>query len=35
MRYEVYGLIAALSFGLNAVLVKKALRHTTPATATV
>ena len=35
MRYEVYGLIAALSFGLNAVLVRKALRHTTPATATV
>ena len=35
MRYEVYGLIAALSFGLNAVLVRKALRHTTPATATI
>ncbi|MBT3283715.1 DMT family transporter [Candidatus Bathyarchaeota archaeon] len=35
MGYEVYGLIAALSFGLNAVLVKKALKHTTPATATV
>lgn len=35
MRYEIYGLIAALSFGLNAVLVRKALRHTTPATATI
>ncbi|MCK5670900.1 DMT family transporter [Candidatus Bathyarchaeota archaeon] len=35
MRYEVYGLIAALSFGLNAVLVKKALKYTTPATATL
>ena len=35
MRYEVYGLVAAVSFGLNAVLVKKALRHTTPATATM
>ena len=35
MRYEVYGLIAALCFGLNAVLVRKALRHTTPATATI
>ena len=35
MRYEVYGLIAALSFGLNAVLVRKALKHTTPATATI
>jgi drug/metabolite transporter (DMT)-like permease len=35
MRYEVYGLIAALSFGLNAVLVRKALRYTTPATATI
>lgn len=28
-------LIAAFSFGLNAVLVRKAMRHTTPATATV
>jgi len=28
-------LIAALCFGLNAVLVRKALRHTTPATATI
>ena len=35
MRYEVYGLIAALSFGFNAVLVRKALRYTTPATATI
>ena len=35
MRYEVYGLIAALGFGLNAVLIRKALRHTTPATATI
>ncbi len=35
MRYEVYGLIAALSFGLNAVLVRKALKYTTPATATI
>jgi drug/metabolite transporter (DMT)-like permease len=35
MKYEIYGLIAALSFGLNAVLVRKALRHTTPATATI
>jgi drug/metabolite transporter (DMT)-like permease len=35
LRYEVYGLIAALSFGLNAVLVRKALKYTTPATATI
>jgi len=35
LRYEVYGLIAALSFGLNAVLVRKAMEHTTPATATI
>ena len=28
-------MIAALCFGLNAVLVRKALRHTTPATATI
>ncbi len=35
MRYEYYALIAAFSFGLNAVLVRKAMRHTTPATATV
>lgn len=35
MRYEYLALIAAFSFGLNAVLVRKAMRHTTPATATV
>ena len=35
MRYEYLALIAAFSFGLNAVLVRKAMRYTTPATATV
>lgn len=35
MRYEYLALVAAFSFGLNAVLVRKAMRHTTPATATV
>lgn len=35
MRYEYLALIAAFSFGLNAVLVRKAMKHTTPATATV
>jgi drug/metabolite transporter (DMT)-like permease len=35
LRYEYLSLIAAFSFGLNAVLVRKAMRHTTPATATV
>ncbi len=35
MRYEYLALIAAFSFGLNAVIVRKAMKHTTPATATV
>lgn len=35
MRYEYLALIAAFSFGLNAVLVRKAMKHTTPPTATV
>jgi drug/metabolite transporter (DMT)-like permease len=35
LRYEYLALIAAFSFGLNAVLVRKAMKHTTPATATV
>ena len=35
MRYEFYALIAAFSFGLSHVLVRKAMRHSTPATATV
>lgn len=35
MRYEYLALIAAFSFGLNAVFVRKAMRYTTPPTATV
>jgi len=35
MRYEFYALIAAFSFGCSHVLVRKAMRHSTPATATV
>jgi uncharacterized membrane protein len=35
LRYEYLALVTAFSFGLNAVLVRKAMRHTTPATATV
>ena len=35
MRYEYLALIAAFSFGLNAVLVRKAMKYTTPATATI
>ena len=35
MRYEFYALLAAFSFGLNAVLVRKGMRETTPVTATL
>jgi len=35
MRYEFYALIAAFSFGLSHVLVRKAMKNSTPATATV
>lgn len=35
MRYEVYALIAAFSFGLNAVLVRKGMKESTPVTATL
>jgi len=35
MRYEFYALIAAFSFGLNAVLVRKGMKETTPVTATI
>jgi uncharacterized membrane protein len=35
MRYEVYALIAAFSFGLNAVLMCKAMRDSSPFTATL
>jgi uncharacterized membrane protein len=33
MRYEVYALLAAFSFGLNAVLMRKAMKDSTPVTA--
>jgi drug/metabolite transporter (DMT)-like permease len=35
MRYEVYALLAAFSFGLNAVLVRKGMKESTPVTATL
>lgn len=35
MRYEVYALVAAFSFGLNSVLVRKAMKDSTPVTATI
>lgn len=35
MRYEFYALIAAFSFGLSHVLVRKAMKNSTPVTATV
>ncbi|MBD3204985.1 EamA family transporter [Candidatus Bathyarchaeota archaeon] len=35
MRYEFYALLAAFSFGLNAVLVRKGMRDSTPVTATL
>ena len=35
MRYELYALLAAFSFGLNAVLVRKGMRESTPVTATL
>lgn len=35
MRYEAYALLAAFSFGLNAVLVRKGMRESTPVTATL
>ena len=35
MRYEVWALLAAFSFGLNAVLVRKGMKDSTPVTATL
>ncbi len=35
MRYEVWALLAAFSFGLNAVLVRKGMKNSTPVTATL
>jgi len=35
MRYEFYALLAAVSFGLNAVLVRKGMKESTPVTATL
>ena len=35
MRYEAYALLAAFSFGLNAVLVRKGMKESTPVTATL
>jgi drug/metabolite transporter (DMT)-like permease len=35
MRYEFYALLAAFSFGLNAVLMRKGMRESTPVTATI
>jgi uncharacterized membrane protein len=35
MRYELYAILAAFSFGLNAVFVRKGMRESTPVTATL
>jgi DME family drug/metabolite transporter len=35
MQYEFYALLAAVSFGLNAVLVRKGMKESTPVTATL
>lgn len=35
MRYELYAILAAFSFGLNAVLVRKGMKESTPVTATL
>lgn len=35
MRYELYALLAAISFGLNAVLIRKGMKESTPVTATL
>ena len=35
MRYELYALIAAFSFGLNAVMIKRGMKESTPVTATL
>ena len=35
MRYEIYAILAAFSFGLNAVLVRKGMKDSSPVTATL